>query len=91
MYKPDKDTQKLKELIDDEFKVKGYIRYPFVESFLKELKQEALDKGRKEFAMTVFKELEIIYGKEPARDFFKKLSASLRTPLSLIKKDQAEI
>lgn len=40
MYKPDKDTQKLKNIIDEEFRVKGYIRWPFVESFLKDLKKE---------------------------------------------------
>lgn len=42
MYKPDKDTQKLKDLIDDEFKVKGYIRWPYVQSFLKELRKDIL-------------------------------------------------
>lgn len=35
MYKPDKNTQELKDLIDQEFRVKGYIRWPFVQKFLK--------------------------------------------------------
>lgn len=45
MYKPNKDTQKLKDLIDEEFRVKGYIRWPYVESFLKQMKKES----KKEF------------------------------------------
>jgi len=49
MYKPDKDTQKLKDLIDDEFKVKGYIRWPFVESFLNKVKAKAKKEFEKKF------------------------------------------
>jgi hypothetical protein len=46
MYKPDKNTQKLKELIEDEFRVKGYIRWPFVEAFLKEICEQAQRKEK---------------------------------------------
>lgn len=51
MYKPDKDTQKLKDLIDDEFRVKGYIRWPYVEKFLKDLKSETWKKIEEDFEL----------------------------------------